>query len=583
MNQSIRVERDIPFTTRDGITLRADIFRPDDREKHPAIVIRTPYGKEPSANSDYFSPLTAAFSGYAVVIQDVRGRFASEGTFVASGAQDGDDGYDTIEAVAAESWCDGNIGMAGASYLGAVQWRAALTAPPHLKAIAPHIVTPNRLFETRRAGVHELKMTLSWSAAMAIDTLSKLSAKGKDVSGPLRAVRETLADLDRACEFLPLQAMPLLESTGSQASGRFGEQDLAAFKSEESTFLDCSRIHVPVMQAGGWYDNFIGDMARTFVNLREKAGSIAARQGQYLFVGPWTHGVRLGGQVGELNFGRQASGLGAMSTLRHLAFFDKYLRGIESADLVPVRYFLMGANEWREAETWPLPDTERRRFFLRSRGHANTADGDGRLSFDEPGEEAPDTYVYDPASPVRSRGGRINPDLGEPAGPLDQSLLERRADVVCYTSDELAADLEVTGSIELQLFAASSARDTDFMVRLVDVYPDGRAINIAEGCVRARYRSSILRPELLTPGEPYSFRIDMGVTSHLFRSGRRLRVHVTSSDFPRFDRNMNTGNPIGEDAAGVAAHQTIFHRGGLASYIDLPVIARLEAAARART
>ena len=273
-----------------------------------------------------------------------------------------------------------------------------------------------------------------------------------------------------------------------------------------------------------------------------------------------------------MNFGRQSSAVVAMSTARHLPFFDKYLRGKESPELAIVRYFLMGANEWREAETWPLPETERTRFFFHSGGRANTADGDGKLSRNEPGAEGPDTYTYDPASPVRSRGGRINPDLGESAGPLDQSLLERRQDVVCYTSEELATDLEVTGSIELQLFAASSARDTDFMVRLLDVYPDGRAINIAEGCIRARYRSSILRPELLTPGEVYPFRIDMGATSCLFRRGHRLRVHVTSSDFPRFDRNMNTGHPIGEDTAGVPAEQSIFHRTGLASYIELPVI-----------
>jgi putative CocE/NonD family hydrolase len=582
VKQSIRVDRDIPYNTRDGITLRADVFRPDDSEKHPAIVIRTPYGKEPSANSDYFSPLAAAYAGYAVVIQDVRGRYASEGEFVPGGGRDGDDGHDTIAAVAAENWCDGNIGMAGASYLGAMQWRAALTAPPHLKAIAPHIVSPNHLFESRRAGVHELKMGLGWLASMAIDTLSKLSAQGKDVSRALRAARDALADLDRACEFLPLNSMPFLESAGAHARGRFGEQDLKAFKSESDIVLDYSRICVPVMQAGGWYDNFIGDMARAFVNLKETAGSMAARQGQYLFIGPWTHGVRLGSQVGEINFGRQASGAGAMSTRWHLAFFDKYLRGIESADLATVRYFLMGANEWRNAETWPLPETERRQFFFHSGGRANTANGDGGLSREEPGDESPDTYVYDPASPVRSRGGRINPDLGEPGGPLDQSVVERRADVVCYSSDELAADLEVTGAIELRLFAASSAKDTDFMARLVDVFPDGRAINIAEGCIRARYRSSILKPELLTPGEPYPFRIDMGVTSHLFRRGHRLRVHVTSSDFPRFDRNMNTGNPIGEDATGIPAQQTIFHCAGLASCIDLPAIAGGEASAKER-
>jgi uncharacterized protein len=574
MAQAIRVDRDVPLTTRDGITLRADVFRPDDRARHPAIVVRTPYGKEPSANSDYFSPLTAAFAGYAVVIQDVRGRYASGGSFVPSGAADGDDGYDTIEAIAAESWCDGNVGMAGASYLGAAQWRAAVTSPPHLKAIAPHIVTPHRLFETRRTGVHELKMTLGWSASMAIETLGRLSAQGEDVSGALRAAREALADLDRACEFLPLGALPFLKAAGSHARSHFGDADLKAFTSETEIYLDCSRVRVPVMQAGGWYDNFIGDMARAFVGLREGAGSPAARQGQHLLVGPWTHGVRLGSQVGEVNFGRQASAAVAMSTLRHLAFFDRYLRGIESADLVAVRYFVMGANEWRSAETWPLPGTERRRLFLRSGGRANTAAGDGRLSRDEPGAEAPDTYVYDPASPVRSRGGRINPDLGEAGGPLDQSVVERRADVVCYSSDELEADLEVTGSIELQLFAASTARDTDFMARLVDVYPDGRAVNVAEGCIRARYRGSLLAPELLAPGEPCLLRIDMGVTSQVFRRGHRLRVHVTSSDFPRFDRNMNTGNPIGEDEAGVPARQTIFHRAGLASFVDLPVIPR---------
>jgi putative CocE/NonD family hydrolase len=573
MTQSIRVDRDVPFRMRDGITLRADVFRPDDRAKHAAIVVRTPYGKEPSAASDYLSPVTAAFAGYAVVIQDVRGRYTSEGQFISGGASDGRDGYDTIEAVAAESWCDGNVGMAGASYLAMVQWRAALTNPPHLKAIAPHIAGPNRLMETRRAGVLDLKTTLSWSAAMAVDTLGKLSAQGQDVSEAMRTVQATLNDLDRACEFLPLKEMPLLKHAGSTAAlSRFGDEDLKAFKSESEIFLDYSKVHIPVMQAGGWYDNFIGDMSRTFIGLKEKAGSEEARRGQYLFVGPWTHGVRLNNQVGELNFGRQASGLGSMSTLRHLGFFDKYLRGIEDRPLVPVRYFVMGANKWRNAQTWPLPETQRQRFFLHSGGHANTSGGDGRLSREEPGAESPDTYVYDPSAPVRSRGGRINPDLGEPGGPLDQHVVERRADVVCYDSEELAVEIEVTGPLELQLFASSSARDTDFMVRLVDVYPDGRAINIAEGCIRARYRNSILKPQLLTPHEPYPFRIDMGVTSHLFRKGHRLRVHLTSSDFPRFDRNMNTGNPIGEDTAGIPATQTVFHRQGLASYIELPVI-----------
>ena len=234
---TIRVDRDVPFRMRDGVTLRADILRPDDGEKHPAIVVRTPYGKEPSTSSDYFSPLTAAYAGYAVIVQDVRGRFSSEGKFVFGVGSEGDDGYDTVEAVAAEPWCDGQVGMAGASYLGAVQWRAAVKQPPHLKAIAPHIVSPNPLPESRRAGVHELKTMVGWSAAMAVDTLKKLAAKGQDVSGPMRATEEALADLDRACEFLPLKDLPFLRAMNPEQRNRFDNRDLERFESERSMFL----------------------------------------------------------------------------------------------------------------------------------------------------------------------------------------------------------------------------------------------------------------------------------------------------------------------------------------------------------
>jgi hypothetical protein len=232
----------------------------------------------------------------------------------------------------------------------------------------------------------------------------------------------------------------------------------------------------------------------------------------------------------------------------------------------------MGRNTWKSAETWPLPETEWRRFFLHSRGSANSAAGDGLLSRKEPGSEPPDIFVYNPMNPVPTRGGRNNPDLALVAGPVDQSLLEQRNDVLCYTTPELEEEVEITGPLTLHLFAATSAPDTDFMAKLVDVHPNGLAMNVAEGCVRARYRTSILKPQPVTPGQVYEYAIDLAATSNLFGRGHRLRIDVTSSNFPRFDRNMNTGNPFGQDATGIPAMQTVLHQDGQASYLDLPVI-----------
>jgi putative CocE/NonD family hydrolase len=232
----------------------------------------------------------------------------------------------------------------------------------------------------------------------------------------------------------------------------------------------------------------------------------------------------------------------------------------------------MGRNRWKNAETWPLPETQWQRFFLHSRGHANSAGGDGELNREEPGRESPDIFVYNPLDPVPTRGGRLNPDLNQAAGPQDQTIIEKRTDVLCYTSAELKEELEITGPLKLHLFAATSVVDTDFFVKLVNGYPNGLAINVAEGAIRARYRKSILRPELVSPGEINEYVIDLASTSNVFDRGHRIRLDITSSNFPRFDRNMNTGNPFGEDALGLPAMQTIFHQPGQASYIELPVI-----------
>ncbi|MBU4316181.1 MAG: CocE/NonD family hydrolase [Proteobacteria bacterium] len=572
MIKSIRMDRDIPMEMRDGVVLRADVFRPDDQEKHPAIIVRTPYDKGPSTRSDFFSPTEGAFAGYAVVIQDTRGRFASEGEWV-SGASEGLDGYDTVECVANSSWCDGNVGMAGASYLGRNQWDAAQEAPPHLKAIAPHVISAGKLSEFRRAGLIDLESAISWSTAMAVDTLTKLAKKGVDVSKMAEAVKYASENTEEACGFLPLKDLPLFqfEELGKGAMQRMGDIP-EGIKTEEDIYWAYKKVQVPCMHAGGWYDMFCGDTFLNFLNMRTIGGSPIARQGQHVLMGPWLHGSRLHNLVGGCNFGRYATGPGSFATARHIAFFDKYLRGIDSKYLVPVRYFVMGIKKWKNADTWPLPQTDWQRFYFHSRGHANSLTGDGVLSRNEPGNEPPDRYIYNPLDPVPSRGGRINPDMNIPAGPLDQTLVEQRNDVLCYTTPELKEPLEVTGPVKLHLFAATSAVDTDFIAKLVDVHPNGLSINIAEGFLRARYRKSILGPEAVNPGQINEYIIDLASTSIVFGQGHRIRVHITSSEFPRFDRNMNTGNPIGEDAQGVPAMQTIFHQKDYASHIELPVI-----------
>jgi len=302
-------------------------------------------------------------------------------------------------------------------------------------------------------------------------------------------------------------------------------------------------------------------------------GNEYTRLHQHLLAGPWCH-CKPQRVLGDIDFGPLADEAGSGASGYILSFFDKYLKGIDR-DLPVVRYFTMGSNTWKESSAWPLPGTEWQRFFLHSRGKANSCSGNGVLSRNEPHDEPVDTFIYDPRNPVFTAGGRGGlAENGFIYGPLDQIYVERRDDVLCYTSPELVSDTEVTGSLELHLFAASSCIDTDFTAKLVDVYPDGRAYNVADGITRAQYRNSFISSELLVPDEVTEFIIRLGYSSQLFRTGHKVRIDITSSSFPTFDRNMNTGNPLGEDAEGIPAHQTIYHRTGYASYLDLPVITK---------
>lgn len=574
MINSIRVDRNIPLKMRDGVTLCADVYRPNDNERHPAIVVRTPYNKYLSYHSDYLSAQHAAFAGYAFVVQDTRGRFASEGEFT-PGASEGPDGYDTIETIAAEPWCDGNVGMVGCSYLGRNQWQAAIENPPHLKAISPSIIGEGPVSETRLTGVIELEQSISWFAAMAVDMLEKIKKEGKDVAGAAEMLNYARFNLNEVYNYLPLKDIPFFKFEG--LSEHFWTRVSALPKnigSEEDLRWAYDKVKVPCFHTGCWYDLFTGGLFANFLGMREQGGSPAAREGQYLLCGPWVHGSALPAYVGGINFGMAGSSVATFTMERHITFFDKYLRGIESPrPMAPVRYFVMGLNRWRNAETWPLPETQWQRFFLHSKGRANSLNGDGLLSRDAPASsEPPDIFTYNPGFPVPTLGGRNLLAGTLVAGPFDQRPNEQRNDVLCYTTPELKEELEVTGPLQFHLFASTSARDTDFVVKMVDVYPDGTAFNLAEGCIRARFRKGLLNEEPVIPGEINEYTISLAATSNLFKAGHRIRIEVTSSNFPRYDRNMNTGNPFGEDAEGIPAVQTVFHNAGYPSYIDLPVI-----------
>jgi putative CocE/NonD family hydrolase len=570
---SIRIDRDVPMKMRDGVTLRADIYRPDDNEKHPAIVVRTPYNKTMSRASDFLSPIHAAFAGYAFVIQDLRGRFASDGVWQTGGSE-GPDGYDTIENVAAEKWCDGNVGMSGGSYLGRNQWQAALEHPPHLKAIAPDIIGSGPVGESRMSGPIDFESGVSWFVAMAVDVLARMKLQGKDVTKAEEMLDRARFNMSEVFNYLPFKDAPHFKYEGLEGAHRRITDVLPdSVKSEEDLWWPYQEVTVPCFYGTGWYDLATWGVFANFEKMKQLGGSKIAREGQYLICGPWVHGSHLPAYAGAIHFGPAGSAVATFMNERRITFYDKYLRGIEgSRRNPPIRYFCMGLNRWRNADTWPLPQTEFQKFYFHSCGHAQSAAGDGLLTLDAPGSEAPDRFIYDPMFPIPTVGGRLLDSGSLVPGPLEQSVVEKRNDVLCYTTPELKQDVEVTGPLKLHLFASTSVKDTDFVAKLVDVNSDGFAYNIAEGWIRTRFRKGILHPEFITPGLVYEYIIDLAHTSNMFEAGHHIRVDITSSNFPRIDRNMNTGNPFGVDKTGIPALQAIYHEADAASYIELPII-----------
>jgi putative CocE/NonD family hydrolase len=570
---SLTVDRNVGVTMRDGVVLFADVYRPVGPGTFPALLTRTPYDKALRGPVSFV--IRAATAGYAVVVQDVRGRYASEGEFYTF-VNERQDGYDTLEWLAAQPWCDGNVGMFGGSYVGLTQWQAAMSGHPALKAIVPHVTASNYHDGwTYQGGAFELQFNLSWTMSVLALNTALRGSEGGLASPAAQAIFDASDSLDREFQRLPLAGHPILGSWATYYDDWVNHPTYDEFWQA----LDVSRgyedISVASLNTGGWYDIFLSGTLENFAGMRAAAAAGEKHRHQ-LLVGPWNHGGMVtGNPIGSYDFGMRSTGAVIDSEGLHLRWYDRWLRGIDNGvdDDPPVRLFVMGANRWKTAEDWPLPGTEWQEWFLHSDGRANSLRGDGALSRESPASEPPDSFVYNPRNPVPTLGGGLCCNaVFSLGGAWDQSEIEQREDVLVYTSAPLEQPVEVTGPVHVTLYASSSAPDTDFTAKLVDVAPSGFARNLTDGILRARFRESMSEEKLLTPGEVVTYEIDLWATSNLFRHGHRIRVEISSSNFPRFDRNPNTGELPGRSTKMVSALQTVLHSREYPSRIVLPVI-----------
>jgi len=578
VTHNIIIERDVMVPMRDGVRLATDIYRLDDGAKHPVLVNGHPYDNDHflAVHELLFSPLVGAQRGYAVVVQEARGRAGSEGTWKPYG-HEGRDAYDTVEWAAAQPWSDGNVGLYGACALGYGVLQGAAEAPPHLKAAFAYMTATN--FHdgwTYSNGAFELGFQLSWIwTILARDTMSRLNLEPAALDEANRRLEEAASDIRRSARHLPLIDFPPYQN-GVAPYWRewLSHPSYDAFWQAADAVAHADRIRVPVLHMSAWYDTCLKGHLALDSALRRRSDA-RVRDQHRLLIGPWDHSAYYNKRptcAGERDFGPET--LTGPETLAGIAFtwFDHWLRGAEDTFLPKskVRYYHMGENVWKEADSWPPPHTVVH-YYFHSAGQANSRMGDGALTTTSPATEPPDSYVYDPFDPVPTTGGRSM--IGLTTGVENQAQVEERQDVLVYTTPRLAEAVAITGPVSVTVYASSDAPDTDFTAKLVDVEPDGYCANIAEGIVRARYRTGHDREEFLTPGEVTKFHIDLWDMAHTFKPNHRIRLEISSSNFPRFDRNLNSRVTPGlgrtEDAQ--KAVQQVFHDSRYPSHISLPV------------
>jgi hypothetical protein len=549
---------------RDGVALVADVYRPDAEGRFATLLQRTPYDRK--GGGGQAQDLAAA--GYVVVLQDTRGRFDSEGEFYPF-RNESDDGFDSVAWAAALPYSNGRVGMFGGSYVGATQMLAAASKPPQLMAIFPY-VTASEYYEgwTYQGGALMRWFASSWASGLSIDTLRR---KANQMQQPKEWVRK------EPIEAYTLFAVP----TPAEVAPYF--KDWVTHESDDDYWRRIKvsdhydQMPVKALHMGGWHDIFSTGSIRNYLGLRKGAPTPEARAGQRLMMGPWGHAATSPeGRIGDVVFGKDAV-LDMTAAIRD--WFDYALRGVANdyATKPPVRLFVMGENVWRYESEFPPARAVETRYYL---DPAATKKGetpsrkDGLLAAKPLGRAPSASFEYDPADPVPTLGGRLCCGNALQPGPADQQPNESRPDVLIFSTPPLVRDTEVTGFVALELHAATSAVDTDFTAMLVDVEPGGFARYLADGIVRARYRTSTAKAEPLVPGQTYQYRIELGATSNVFKAGHRIRLYVSSSNFPRFDRNDNTGEPSATANRMLKATQTIFHDRTRPSALVLPIVPR---------
>jgi putative CocE/NonD family hydrolase len=562
------VQHDVPMKTRDGVTLYADIYRPKSTDKFPVILMRTPYDK--SANWAIAPASKIVPRGYVVIIQDVRGRYRSEGEWYPFRHEQAD-GFDAVEWAAALPYSNGKIGMMGASYVGATQMLAAIAQPPHLAAIAPNMTASNYHDGwTYQSGAFEQWFDQNWTTQLAQNTLERFIHQNTNALVGVPTLPLTNYPVFNFGQ-LPADAQ-LTQMIAPYYSDWLAHPDYDNYWKQWSIEENFSKITVPMLQVGGWYDIFNAGTLRNYMGVKKYGANEAARTQQHLLIEIGGH-AGFGRRIGDVDFGPHA--LENVYTDVILDWYDFLFKGIKNqfATDKPVKLFTMGANEYRQEDDWPPPQAHATKYFLHSNGHANSLRGDGSLSTSTPKSEPPDNYVYNPGNPVPTIGGPLccDEEHMEP-GPRDQRPAENRDDVVVYSIGPLAQDLEVTGPVTADLFVKSSAIDTDFTGKFVDVGPDGFAQDLTEGILRMRYRVSMEHSELMNPGQIYEITVDLWATSNVFLRGHSLRLEISSSNFPRFDRNMNTGEETRSARNFVPATNMILHDTQHPSALILPVV-----------
>lgn len=542
----IKIDFNQRVAMRDGVELSADVYRPDAPGTFPVILSRTPYTKP----SIYETAKKFVPHGYVWVAMDVRGRGDSDGKFVPY-RHDGLDGYDAIEWCARQPWSTGKVATIGGSYNGRIQWLTAVTQPPHLTTMIV-MVTPSDPFVEFPTGL-PIPMEISWYHLTAGHVTQNLEA----------------VNWEAVMRHLPLIDM-------DDAAGRPNPYwDEAINHAQAGPFWDTvryqnryDRVQVPVLHISGWYDDEQIGTPLNFIGMTSASQPEAVRASQRLVMGPWPHAVNSVSKLGEVDFGPTSKV--DMDGL-WLRWYDHWLKGADNGidKEPPVRIFVMGANKWIDENEWPIARTQYTKYFLSSGGKAQTLSGDGRLASTIPAKEPPDRYTYDPADPTPFI---TNATFAQVGGPDDYRPVEQRNDVLVYTSEPVAADTMVCGPVRARIYAASSARDTDFMAKLIDLWPEGFAERLSDGMVRARFRQGMDKPQLIEPGKVYAYDIDLWNTCQMFLKAHRIRVEVASAAFPKYDRNPNTGEALGKSTRMQKAEQHIFHDADHPSFILLPVV-----------